>query len=266
ARDRKFIVAFDESKCYVLPYDLRDVKVLEIARKVGGLYYFDKCQDLVIPLIKFFSHHDGTKAFITKVGNLVLTDFLTLYDVLVVTEYYVSLMSVHKVARDRHTKGSNSSTREDERAGTFESDLQILIKFGLERFVSYANLNSENFYSTTRNKPDVNSYVDRNKSPYFRANKSSELKTYWQVCKEQHCIETMNKKMDALYSNDTWDITGLPSDRNAIEEVCLDNLFDFGLLVCKTSAIHLQQNLFLSNEPTSSDPVIDLQTNLSYSY
>ncbi|GJX55056.1 hypothetical protein Tco_0284953 [Tanacetum coccineum] len=55
ARDSKFIVAFDESKCYVLPYDLRDVKVLEIARKVGGLYYFDKCQDLVIPLIKFCS-------------------------------------------------------------------------------------------------------------------------------------------------------------------------------------------------------------------
>ncbi|GKD46554.1 hypothetical protein Tco_1271199, partial [Tanacetum coccineum] len=97
-----------------------------------------------------------------------------------------------------HTQGSNGSTREDERAGTFESDMQILIKFGLERFVSYANLNSENFYSTTE------------------LIKSIELKTYWQVCKEQHCIETMNKKMDALYSNDTWDITGLPSDRNAI--------------------------------------------------
>ncbi|GJZ72785.1 ribonuclease H-like domain-containing protein, partial [Tanacetum coccineum] len=45
-------------------------------------------------------HPNGTEAFITKVGNLVLTDFLTLYDVLVVPEYCVTLVSVHKVARD----------------------------------------------------------------------------------------------------------------------------------------------------------------------
>ncbi|GJV17631.1 ribonuclease H-like domain-containing protein [Tanacetum coccineum] len=46
------------------------------------------------------SHHNGTEAFITKIGNMPLTDYLTLFDVLVVHEYYVSLMSVHKVARD----------------------------------------------------------------------------------------------------------------------------------------------------------------------
>ncbi|GJR36594.1 ribonuclease H-like domain-containing protein [Tanacetum coccineum] len=46
------------------------------------------------------SHPNGTEALITKVGYLVLTDFLTLYDVLVVPEYYVTLVSVHKVARD----------------------------------------------------------------------------------------------------------------------------------------------------------------------
>ncbi|GJS32009.1 reverse transcriptase domain-containing protein [Tanacetum coccineum] len=46
------------------------------------------------------SHPSGTKDFIAKVGNLVLTNFLTLYDVLVVPEYCVSLVSVHKVARD----------------------------------------------------------------------------------------------------------------------------------------------------------------------
>ncbi|GJW03960.1 ribonuclease H-like domain-containing protein [Tanacetum coccineum] len=38
--------------------------------------------------------------FITKIGNMPLTDYLTLYDGLVVPEYCVSLMSVHKVARD----------------------------------------------------------------------------------------------------------------------------------------------------------------------
>ncbi|GJS88193.1 ribonuclease H-like domain-containing protein [Tanacetum coccineum] len=46
------------------------------------------------------SHPNGTGVFITKIGNMPLTDYLTLYDILVVPEYCVSLMSVHKVARD----------------------------------------------------------------------------------------------------------------------------------------------------------------------
>ncbi|GKB72446.1 ribonuclease H-like domain-containing protein [Tanacetum coccineum] len=48
------------------------------------------------------SHPNGTEACITKVGNMVLNKTLTLYDVLVVPEYYVSLMSVHKLARDNN--------------------------------------------------------------------------------------------------------------------------------------------------------------------
>ncbi|GJU54683.1 ribonuclease H-like domain-containing protein [Tanacetum coccineum] len=46
------------------------------------------------------SHPNGTEALITKVGNLIPTNFLTLYDVPVVPEYSVTLASVHKVARD----------------------------------------------------------------------------------------------------------------------------------------------------------------------
>ncbi|GKC52202.1 hypothetical protein Tco_1074947, partial [Tanacetum coccineum] len=46
------------------------------------------------------SHPNGTKDFITKIGNMPLTDYLTLFVVLVVLEYCVSLTSVHKVARD----------------------------------------------------------------------------------------------------------------------------------------------------------------------
>ncbi|GKB14723.1 putative RNA-directed DNA polymerase [Tanacetum coccineum] len=46
------------------------------------------------------SHPNGTEAVITSVGDMVLSKTLTLYDVLVVPEYCVSLMSVHKVAKD----------------------------------------------------------------------------------------------------------------------------------------------------------------------
>ncbi|GJX43319.1 hypothetical protein Tco_0259995 [Tanacetum coccineum] len=46
------------------------------------------------------THPNGTRAFITKIKNMPLTNYLTLYDVMVVPEYCVSLISVHKVARD----------------------------------------------------------------------------------------------------------------------------------------------------------------------
>ncbi|GJV81225.1 ribonuclease H-like domain-containing protein [Tanacetum coccineum] len=46
------------------------------------------------------SYPNETKTFITKIRNMPLTESLTLYDVLVILRYCVSLMSVHKVARD----------------------------------------------------------------------------------------------------------------------------------------------------------------------
>ncbi|GJS98337.1 ribonuclease H-like domain-containing protein [Tanacetum coccineum] len=46
------------------------------------------------------THPNGTEAFITRIRNMSLIGYLTLYDVLVVPEYFVSLMSVHKVDRD----------------------------------------------------------------------------------------------------------------------------------------------------------------------
>ncbi|GJW10403.1 ribonuclease H-like domain-containing protein [Tanacetum coccineum] len=38
---------------------------------------------------------------------------------------------------------------------------------------------------------------------------------------------------------------------------CLDLLSDFGLLACKPSAIPLEQNFTITNEPSSTDPVLD---------
>ncbi|GJX16570.1 putative RNA-directed DNA polymerase [Tanacetum coccineum] len=45
-------------------------------------------------------HPNGTQALITKIGDLKINNDITLYDVLVVPEYTVSLLSVHKLARD----------------------------------------------------------------------------------------------------------------------------------------------------------------------
>ncbi|GJR73900.1 putative reverse transcriptase domain-containing protein [Tanacetum coccineum] len=45
-------------------------------------------------------HPNGTQALITKIGDLKINNDITLYDVLVVPEYTVSLHSIHKLARD----------------------------------------------------------------------------------------------------------------------------------------------------------------------
>ncbi|GKC84192.1 ribonuclease H-like domain-containing protein [Tanacetum coccineum] len=69
------------------------------------LTYNDKYLVNVVDISKFgikVSHPNGTKALITKVGNMILTKDITLYDVLVVPEYCVILMSVHKIARDNN--------------------------------------------------------------------------------------------------------------------------------------------------------------------
>ncbi|GJR28915.1 ribonuclease H-like domain-containing protein [Tanacetum coccineum] len=76
-------------------------------------WFFDEQMATLISLIKenfvngkgvhanmAVSHPNGTEAFITKIRNMPLTNYLTLYDVLVMPGYCVSLMSVHKVARD----------------------------------------------------------------------------------------------------------------------------------------------------------------------
>nr|GEU73400.1 DNA helicase [Tanacetum cinerariifolium] len=67
------------------------------------LTYTDKLLVNVIDICKLgikVSHPNGTEAVITNIGNMILNKNLTLYDVLVVPEYCVRLMSVHKVARD----------------------------------------------------------------------------------------------------------------------------------------------------------------------
>ncbi|GJR27891.1 ribonuclease H-like domain-containing protein [Tanacetum coccineum] len=46
ARDSKFIVGFNESKCFLMSQDLMDVKIIEIGKQVNGLYYFDNMKVL----------------------------------------------------------------------------------------------------------------------------------------------------------------------------------------------------------------------------
>ncbi|GKC90362.1 hypothetical protein Tco_1151011, partial [Tanacetum coccineum] len=64
--------------------------------------YTDKDLDNVLYISYFkikVGHPNGTEAFISKIGNLRLSNGLTLYDVMVIPEYCVTLSSVHKMVK-----------------------------------------------------------------------------------------------------------------------------------------------------------------------
>ncbi|GJR61290.1 hypothetical protein Tco_1503452 [Tanacetum coccineum] len=44
AGDSKFIVGFDELKCFLMSQDLMDVKITGIGKQINGLYYFDSME------------------------------------------------------------------------------------------------------------------------------------------------------------------------------------------------------------------------------
>ncbi|GKF83516.1 hypothetical protein Tco_0245172 [Tanacetum coccineum] len=65
--------------------------------------YTDKELDNVLDISHLkikVGHPNGTEAFISKIGNLKLSNGLTLYDVMVIPEYCVTLISVHKLAKE----------------------------------------------------------------------------------------------------------------------------------------------------------------------
>nr|GEU62915.1 ribonuclease H-like domain-containing protein [Tanacetum cinerariifolium] len=93
--------------------------------------------------------------------------------------------------------------RRSERTSKFPSKynefiVESKVKYGLENFVSYVNLSSQNKCFSTE------------------LNKSFETKNFHEATKDPHWIEAMNNKMNALYKNDTWEITDLLIGRKAI--------------------------------------------------
>ncbi|GKB45076.1 putative RNA-directed DNA polymerase [Tanacetum coccineum] len=65
--------------------------------------YSDKGLDNVVDISHLkikVGHPNGTEAFISKIGNLKLSNGLTLYDVMVILEYCVALIYVHKMAKE----------------------------------------------------------------------------------------------------------------------------------------------------------------------
>ncbi|GKB53711.1 ribonuclease H-like domain-containing protein [Tanacetum coccineum] len=179
AKDSKFIVGFDESKCFLISQDLMDVKLMGIGRQVNGLYFFDKLEGSNSP-------HNSSPTIDQDVDEL------------------------------GHSLGSNGSASEDEMAATL-SRIIVTSEDVFENIPitkSISNLETQPLRRSERTSVFPNKYnefvVDS------KLNKAFELRNYREACKDQHWIEAMNKEMKALYDNDTWEITELPLGRKSI--------------------------------------------------
>ncbi|GKG11316.1 ribonuclease H-like domain-containing protein, partial [Tanacetum coccineum] len=71
-------------------------------------------------------------------------------------------------------------------------------KYGLEKYITYTNLNTSNYCFFTN------------------LNKSSEPTSYFKVVKNPNWIEAMNNKIEAFNRNDTWTVCDLPVERKAV--------------------------------------------------
>ncbi|GKG14266.1 ribonuclease H-like domain-containing protein, partial [Tanacetum coccineum] len=71
-------------------------------------------------------------------------------------------------------------------------------KYGLEKYVTYTNLNTSNYSFSTN------------------LNKSSEPTSHFEAVKNPNWIKAMNNEIEALNRNNTWTVCDLPVGRKAV--------------------------------------------------
>ncbi|GJY36537.1 ribonuclease H-like domain-containing protein [Tanacetum coccineum] len=120
-------------------------------------------------------------------------------------------------------------------------------KYGLEKYFTYANLNTSNYCFSTN------------------LNKSSKPNSYAEAVKNPNWVEAMNNKIEALNRNNTWTICDLPSGRKTVGSKCQREGFDYletFILVVKMSTVRCMLNVAICN----NWDLFQLDINNAFSY
>ncbi|GJW67122.1 ribonuclease H-like domain-containing protein [Tanacetum coccineum] len=113
--------------------------------------------------------------------------------------------------------GSNGSVNEDEMAATLDGQNSESEDIDVDVAVP-SPFGAENIHQPLRRSERTTlCYLLENVVLSTELNKSKEPKTFWEASSSQHWVDAMNKEMDALYENGTWDIVDLPPGRKAID-------------------------------------------------
>ncbi|GJR36964.1 ribonuclease H-like domain-containing protein [Tanacetum coccineum] len=92
----------------------------------------------------------------------------------------------------------NVFATQGERVTTLEENIFSEDKYGIEKYVGYSKLNTENYCFVTQ------------------LNKKHEPKSFLEASKYPHWTDAMNQEMDALLRKRTWEIVELPKGRKSI--------------------------------------------------
>ncbi|GJT29927.1 ribonuclease H-like domain-containing protein [Tanacetum coccineum] len=192
-------------------------------------------------------HPNGTLAKITHIGNLRLNNDVVLFDVLVIPEYCVSLLSVHKLIKDSKLSVSFDETKcviqdlkrekvlgtGSESAGLYVFDAncdKLAVSnqtktfsspnddeegpSGIDGNVHQPVPDSENQPGHEEVSPDIRRFSRPSKLPA----KLNEFVLDGKVKYGLHSIwiNAMNEELHALYENNTWELCDLPAGRKPI--------------------------------------------------
>lgn len=100
---------------------------------------------------------------------------------------------------DSHTSSSSRPRRESRLPVRFNDYvIDSKYKYGIEKSVNYSFLNNEN------------------KCFVSNLNKTNEPQSFTEAAADPNWVKAMNDEMEALYRNNTWEITNLPANRKPI--------------------------------------------------
>ncbi|GJU62778.1 putative RNA-directed DNA polymerase [Tanacetum coccineum] len=219
------ILQIQSEKCVMRGYSSR--------KKVIGLYRIDKHQFKFSRDVKFFETVFPFKDSVPKVSKSDIdvcqdVNHLNFFDLdypeipysgvedLILMVYSCQLHDEQVTTLEENTSSEgnedvnpmtssqgNQNLRRSSRVSVFPRNyndfvVESKVKYGLEKFVGYANLDDENLCFVTE------------------LNKSHEPKTFLEASRYPHWADAMNKEMEALLRNDTWELVELPKNRKAI--------------------------------------------------
>ncbi|GJZ75819.1 hypothetical protein Tco_0640284, partial [Tanacetum coccineum] len=222
ARDNKFIVGFDVSKCFLMSQDLMGVKIMRMGKQVGGLYYFDSMRGNLFENNKVSSNaskndwhkrlgHPSDPVFCHKSSVLAELVHLDLWEPYKVIKHsfvdktsqdldHVNLFDEIVYEGPDTPNDDNNLNAQPQNEGSKSSHPGNPI---IDIFQDDLGHPQGSNGSADENKRAATSEIDIALSDGGVLNKAFEPTTYWQACKEQNWIEAINKEMKALYDNDT---------------------------------------------------------------
>ncbi|GJR55041.1 ribonuclease H-like domain-containing protein [Tanacetum coccineum] len=197
-------------------------------------------------------HPNETEAYISKIGNLVLSNGLTLYDVMVIPEYCVTLIYVHKLVKEnKHDWHCRLGHPADPVLNVLKDTLQIDKKDNIVccEICQRAKQTREPFSLSDHTSKSNNNTTD---FPVDSANDADSSDDF---------VATQNEEeMDALLRNGTWEIVELPEGRKAIGKG-IDYEETFSPIV-KMVAVRCLLNIVMC----MSWPVFQLDVNNAFLY